>query len=94
MIAGTGIQTVESGRQDVLHDVQMDYYGKRLASCSSDRSIKLFAVCCRRIDHFGGPRRAVWDVALAHPKFGSIIALCSYNRKVIIWKEGVENEWS
>jgi protein transport protein SEC13 len=37
-------QTIESGHHDVVHDVQMDYYGKRLATCSSDRTIKVFSV--------------------------------------------------
>ncbi len=26
------------------HDAQMDYYGKRLATCSSDRTVKIFEV--------------------------------------------------
>lgn len=29
----------------------------------------------------------VWQVAWAHPKFGSLLASCSYDGKVIIWKE-------
>ena len=29
----------------------------------------------------------VWQVAWAHPKFGDILASCSYDGKVIIWKE-------
>jgi protein transport protein SEC13 len=29
----------------------------------------------------------VWQVAWAHPKFGNILASCSYDNKVIIWKE-------
>lgn len=29
----------------------------------------------------------VWQVAWAHPMFGNILASCSYDRKVIIWKE-------
>ena len=28
------------------HDVQLDYYGKRLASCSSDKTVKIFDVTC------------------------------------------------
>ena len=28
----------------MIHDAQMDYYGTRLATCSSDRSIKIFDV--------------------------------------------------
>ncbi|KAG6556970.1 hypothetical protein Mapa_001386 [Marchantia paleacea] len=99
MIAGTGIQTMEWGHQDVVHNVQMDYYGKRLASCSSDRSIKLFAVSAGSYPRAAlvtleGHEGPIWEVAWAHPKFGSIFDLCSYDRKVIIWKEGAENEWS
>lgn len=29
----------------------------------------------------------VWQVAWAHPTYGNILASCSYDRKVIIWKE-------
>ena len=28
----------------VQHDAQMDYYGKRLATCSSDRTVRIFEV--------------------------------------------------
>lgn len=26
------------------HDAQLDYYGKRLATCSSDRTVKIFDI--------------------------------------------------
>ena len=29
----------------------------------------------------------MWQVAWAHPKYGHILASCSYDGKVIIWKE-------
>ncbi len=29
--------TVETGHDDMIHDAQMDYYGTRLATCSSDK---------------------------------------------------------
>jgi protein transport protein SEC13 len=35
-------------------------------------------------DRHTGP---VWQVAWAHPKFGHILASCSYDGKVLIWKE-------
>lgn len=92
------------------HDAQLDYYGKRLATCSSDRTVKVFDVVdgeaqrtgghtlkgcvfiaslsdatrLRRGDRHTGP---VWQVAWAHPKYGHILASCSYDGKVIIWKE-------
>lgn len=29
----------------------------------------------------------MWQVAWAHPMFGNVLASCSYDRKVIVWKE-------
>ena len=29
----------------------------------------------------------MWQVAWAHPKYGHILASCSYDGKVLIWKE-------
>lgn len=34
----------------------------------------------------------VWQIAWAHPRFGSLIASSSYDSKVMIWKE-VEGRW-
>ena len=35
----------------------------------------------------------VWQVTWAHPKFGSLLASCSLDQKVIIWKEAQEAQW-
>ena len=34
----------------------------------------------------------VWQVAWAHPKFGNILASCSYDTRVIIWRE-LNGQW-
>ena len=59
----------------VQHDVQLDYYGKRLATCSSDRIIMIFDVTPDQTQHqlsasFQAHEGPVWQVAWAHPKFG------------------------
>ena len=36
--------TVDTGHEDMVHDAQMDYYGTRLATCSSDKLVKIFEV--------------------------------------------------
>ncbi|KAL7162513.1 hypothetical protein ACSBR2_042912 [Camellia fascicularis] len=41
-----------------------------------------------------GHQGLVWQVAWAHPKFGSLLASCSYYGRVILWKESNQNEWS
>lgn len=33
-----------SGHDDMIHDAVLDYYGRRLATCSSDRTIKIFEI--------------------------------------------------
>jgi len=83
---------IETSHEDMIHDAQLDYYGKRLATCSSDRTIKIFEV----VD--GEPQRQVggevlqghtgpvWQVAWAHPKYGNILASCSYDGRVFVWK--------
>lgn len=44
MAANLPGQTIESGHTDAIHDAQLDYYGSRLATASSDRTIRLFKV--------------------------------------------------
>lgn len=80
---------IATHHEDMIHDAAMDYYGKRLATCSSDRTIKIFDVeggnnVSETLIGHEGP---VWQVAWAHPKFGTLLASCSYDTKVIIWKE-------
>jgi len=46
----------------------------------------------RLIAQLQGHEGPVWKVAWAHPKFGSLLATCSYDMKVIIWKE-INGQW-
>lgn len=89
------LNSVDTGHEDMIHDAEMDYYGLRLATCSSDNTVKIYNIkngthtlAADLKGHFG----PVWQIAWAHPKFGSLLASCSYDRKVIIWKEQ-NGEW-
>lgn len=92
-------QKIETGHQDMVHDVAMDYYGKRLATASSDSTINVITVGSasspsQLLATLSGHQGPVWQVAWAHPKFGSILASSSYDGRVIIWKEGTTpNQW-
>ena len=35
----------------------------------------------------------MWQVAWAHPKFGSLLASASFDNRVIVWKEVADNVW-
>lgn len=91
-------QKIETGHNDIVHDVSMDYYGKRVATASSDATIKIIGVTnnstSQHLATLTGHHGPVWQVAWAHPKFGSLLASCSYDGKIIIWKEGSPNEWA
>lgn len=34
-------QTIRPEHKDVIHDVVYDYYGQRMATCSSDQTVKV-----------------------------------------------------
>ncbi len=88
--------TIGNAHEDLIHDAVLDYYGKRLATCSSDKTIKIFAIendQHRLQETLQGHEGPVWQVGWAHPKFGVILASCSYDGRVLVWKE--ENgQWS
>ncbi|OCK80254.1 Sec13 protein-like protein [Lepidopterella palustris CBS 459.81] len=84
-----------SGHDDMIHDAVLDYYGRRLATCSSDKTIKIFEVegeSHRLTETLKGHEGAVWCVSWAHPKYGNILASASYDGKVFIWREQ-NNQW-
>ena len=80
----------------MIHDAQLDYYGRRLATCSSDKTVKVFDVVGEQHVHLAdlrGHEGPVWQVAWAHPKFGTLLASCSFDHRVIVWKEMQDNQW-
>jgi len=83
---------------ELIHDCQMDYYGKQVASAGSDRRIKIFDVVeggqRQQTAELTGHEGPVWQVAWAHPEFGNILASCSYDRQVFVWKEHAPLHWS
>ena len=84
-------KNIETQHEDMVHDAQLDFYGKRLATCSSDRTVKVFDIVngtpSTNAETLHGHQGPVWQVAWAHPTFGDILASCSYDGKVIIWKD-------
>jgi len=87
----------ESGHSDLIHDVQIDFYGKTLASASSDRVIRIFEIIKnshRLLATLQGHSGPVWKVSWCHPNHGTMIASCGYDRKVIVWKCSAHQKWS
>ena len=90
------VSQIETDHMDMIHDAQMDFYGTRMATCSSDKSIKIYSLSngTHTLESsLEGHEEPVWQISWAHPSFGNIIASCSYDRKVFVWKEEKPTVW-
>ncbi|RLV83354.1 Nucleoporin SEH1 [Meyerozyma sp. JA9] len=83
-----------TGHEELVHDVQYDFYGKHIATVSSDQHIKVFDLDAATSswvlnDSWKAHDSSVVKVTWAHPQFSSssIIASCSYDRTVKVWQE-------
>eukprot|EP00922_Rhytidocystis_sp_ex-Travisia-forbesii_P050774 GHVS01075422.1.p1 GENE.GHVS01075422.1~~GHVS01075422.1.p1 ORF type:complete len:329 (-),score=87.15 GHVS01075422.1:865-1851(-) len=84
------VASFDTHHQSAIHDGQLDYYGKRLATASSDSTIRIWDLSSETPAYLAellGHEGPVWQVAWAHPKFGSMLASCSYDMRAIIWTE-------
>ncbi|KAH9260938.1 hypothetical protein BASA81_000634 [Batrachochytrium salamandrivorans] len=95
----------QTGHEAEVHDAQLDYYGLRLATCSGDGLIKIFDVISNQGSspqvqfscNLGGHQGPVWEVAWAHPRWGTLLGSCSYDGNVLLHKQdentGIWSEW-
>lgn len=85
---------METGHTDQVHDCQLDYYGRRLATCSSDRHVKVFdSATGAQLADFAAHEGPVWQVSWAHPRFGSLLASCSFDSRVLVLHEASSGRW-
>jgi protein transport protein SEC13 len=90
-MASTAPSTFDAQHEAQIHDAKFDYYGKRLATCSADGAVNIFNVVENEAPVKTGVIRlhknAVFQVAWAHPRFGSLLASCGYDGRVYVAKE-------
>lgn len=87
---------VDTQHDDMVHDAQLDYYGCKLATSSSDRTIKIYDVSGSTYTHTAtitGHEGPVWEVSWAHPKFGVVLASCSFDGSVLLHRERTPGDW-
>ena len=81
---------LKHSHESVINDVQFDFYGKRIATVSHDRSMKIWDIDSHgdwymsadcRFNNFVFTR-----LSWAHPEFGQIIVSCSFS-VVCVWEE-------
>lgn len=84
-------RSISAEHKDLIHDVAYDFHGRRMATCSSDQSVKVWDLgedsqwnCTADWKTHSGP---VWKVTWAHPEFGQVLATCSFDRTAAVWEE-------
>ncbi|XP_039007989.1 protein transport protein SEC13 homolog B-like [Hibiscus syriacus] len=78
-------QKIEIDHEDVLYDVVMDHYGRRLATASSDTTIKIVLEgCLGASQDFKTP---FWSVSCSPT--GNLLSAADANKNVTLWKEAV-----
>ncbi|XP_026192526.1 protein transport protein SEC13, partial [Cyclospora cayetanensis] len=75
-----------------LHAVSFDLYGTKVATASSDESIRLWDVSAANagaqfLQELRGHSGPVWQVCWAHPRFGSVLGSCGYDRRIVVWQQ-------
>lgn len=81
-----------TNHEELIHDVAYDFYGKQLASCSSDQHIKVFDLDSETNDwilndSWKAHNSSIIKIDWASPEYGKIIASASYDKTVKIWEE-------
>lgn len=88
---------VDTQHDDMVHDAQLDYYGCKLATSSSDRTVKIYDITGDTSTHTAtlqnhtGP---VWSLSWSHPKYGSLLASASFDGSILIHREVRPREWT
>lgn len=80
-----------SGGADMVLDVAYDYWGKQIATCSSDQTIRIFnGQTGAKVHEWKAHNGTIWRLAWMHPEFGVGLASCSFDRKICIWADNVD----
>ncbi|KAJ1819302.1 epoxide hydrolase, soluble (sEH) [Coemansia sp. RSA 2599] len=88
--------SIPVNHDDFIHDLAYNFYGTRLATCGSDRCIKIWDWNKQTSlwilnESMSGHESSVVKLSWAHPEFGQVLASCSLDRSVRIWMEQESN---
>ncbi|KAI0465010.1 hypothetical protein LJB42_000227 [Komagataella kurtzmanii] len=91
------VKAFTTGHEELIHDIEYDFYGKQLATCSSDQHIKVFDFDPSTStwilnDSWKAHDSSVVKLAYASPEFGHILASISYDRTIKIWEQDLDEE--
>lgn len=90
-------QVIDSQHSDYIYKVTFDVYGRRMATCSGDRFVRIWDLT----DEGSWTLAASWQahrstvtcISWAHPEFGSLLATSGSDHDCKIWEETKSNVW-
>ena len=88
---GSSTQILSSLHMDYIHCVAFDVYGRRMATCSGDRFVRVWDLTDRGewslVGEWQAHRGSVEKICWAHPEFGSLLATCGSDHEAKIFEE-------
>ena len=92
-------QLLQSSHEDYIHDIAFDHYGRRIATASGDRTVKIWDLdengeWTSSSDAGGSEWKAhlsaVTSLSWGHPEFGQLLATSGNDGFATIWEERAE----
>ncbi|CAF4615869.1 unnamed protein product [Rotaria sp. Silwood1] len=92
MMGNDELKVLDNFHKDFIHDTAFNFYGTRMATCSSDGYVRIYDLhddTWRPSGSFSLPLQTgpMIRVTWAHPEFGGILATVAYDRFVNVWYE-------
>mmetsp|Transcript_29405 Transcript_29405/g.33778 ORF Transcript_29405/g.33778 Transcript_29405/m.33778 type:complete len:355 (+) Transcript_29405:101-1165(+) len=92
-------QTFNSSHKDFIHDIAFDHYGRRIATCSGDKTVKIWDLDENgewTSSSDGGSKwkahsSGVTSLSWAHPEFGQLLATSGADGLTMIWEERADS---
>ena len=88
-------QTLMSLHKDFVHSIAFNHYGRRFATCSGDRTVRVWDLTdsgewsAAPGSEWQAHRGSVTEVSWAHPEFGQLLATAGSDHAATVWEERV-----
>ncbi|GKY91330.1 hypothetical protein MPSEU_000105200 [Mayamaea pseudoterrestris] len=84
-------QVLSSFHSDYIYHVSFDTYGRRMATCSGDRFVRVWDLTdtgeWTMSGQYQAHRGSVLSLAWAHPEYGCLLATAGSDQEAKIWEE-------
>mmetsp|Transcript_23094 Transcript_23094/g.41686 ORF Transcript_23094/g.41686 Transcript_23094/m.41686 type:complete len:386 (-) Transcript_23094:962-2119(-) len=99
MLAKTQQQVLASSSNDYVQDLAFDFYGRRIAMCCGDRTVRVWDLgkdgewVSSESSEWRAHRGTVTRVSWAHPEFGPLLVTGGTDNMAIVWEGSSSKRW-